>query len=465
MVGSRGSEWHRWEPHIHAPGTVLEDQYPASDGLELYLQTLETASPAVRAIGLTDYCITRSYERVKAEKDKGRLTGCDLLFPNIELRLNTGTVKGNFVNIHLLVCPDDPNHIAELNRFLGQLAFSAFNDKFVCTPTDLIRLGRRADPSRTNDEAALQHGCTQFKVSLDNLVEAHRSIEWAGDNILIAVAGNADGTSGVKEAADATLREEIEKAAHAIFASSLKQRDFWLGHGKATLNELRERYGGPKPCIWGCDAHELDRVAKPAEDRFCWIKGIPTFDALRQAYTDPERAYVAPVPPSWAAASQIIDEVTIEDAPWARTPTVHLNPGLVAIIGARGSGKTALADVIATGCDSYEESDEHPSFLARAREHLSGSRVTLKWSSGDDTVTRPLDSPVNWASDAYPRARYLSQQFVEELCSIEGMPALIREIERVIFEAHPSLERDGAVDFKELLELRARGYPNSLFGD
>ena len=38
------------------------------------------------------------------------------------------------------------------------------------------------------------------------------------------------------------------------------------------------------------------------------------------------------------------------------------------------------------------------------------------------------------------------------------MPGLIKEIERVIFEAHPSLERDGAVDFEELLELRARVY-------
>jgi hypothetical protein len=65
---------------------------------------------------------------------------------------------------------------------------------------------------------------------------------------------------------------------------------------------------------------------------------------------------------------------------------------------------------------------------------------------------------VNRSPEAYPRARYLSQQFVEELCSIEGMPALIKEIERVIFEAHPSLERDGAADFDELLELRARRY-------
>ncbi|UVO35642.1 hypothetical protein KUL72_30105 [Bradyrhizobium arachidis] len=35
------------------------------------------------------------------------------------------------------------------------------------------------------------------------------------------------------------------------------------------------------------------------------------------------------------------------------------------------------------------------------------------------------------------------------------MPELIREIERVIFETHPSLERDGAADFEELLDMRA----------
>lgn len=449
---SRGSEWHRWEPHIHAPGTVLNDQYPAN-GWDDYLTALEAASPSLRAIGITDYCVTRSYERVLEHKKNGRLPDCDVLFPNIELRLNTGTVKGHFVNIHLLVCPDDPRHVDELNRFLGQLTFSAFGDKFACTPTDLIRLGRRADPKKTAEEEALQHGCTQFKVSLDNLIEAHR-MEWASENIVIAVSGNADGTSGVKEAADAVLREEIETAAHAIFASSLKQRDFWLGKGKASVEELRERYGGCKPCIWGSDAHDMDHVAQPSEDRFCWIKGEPSFDALKQAHLDPERAYVAREPPSWATPSQIIDEVVILNAPWAKTPHIRLNPGLVAIIGARGSGKTALADVIAAGCDSYESNSERPSFLDRASEHLGGAEVTLSWGSGDP-MTRRLDSPVNWSSDAYPRARYLSQQFVEHLCSIEGMPTLIAEIERVIFEAHPTLERDGAVNFQELLELRA----------
>jgi hypothetical protein len=38
--------------------------------------------------------------------------------------------------------------------------------------------------------------------------------------------------------------------------------------------------------------------------------------------------------------------------------------------------------------------------------------------------------------------RYLSQQFVEELCSASGLTdGLLREIERVIFEAHPEHAR------------------------
>ena len=456
--GSRGSIWRRWEPHIHAPGTVLEDRYPKENGWDLYLDALEAVSPALRAIGVTDYCITRSYERMKKEKERGRLQECDLLFPNIELRLNTGTVRGNFVNIHLLVSPEDPNHLAELDRFLGRLSFSAFDDTFACTRSDLVRLGRRAGSIGLDDEAALKYGVTQFKLSLDNLLETYRRIDWAYENIIIAVAGNADGTSGVKEASDTTLREEIEKAAHAIFASSLKQRDFWLGSGTASVAELRERFGGPKPCLWGCDAHELPRVGKPAEDRFCWIKGVAAFDALRQACRVPERAYVGSSPPVGNAASQTIAEVRVEGACWIKTPALELNPGLVTVIGGRGSGKTALVDMIAAGSDSYQESGEKRSFLARAREHLSGSRVSVNWLSGGAYGSCPLDAPGNGSPDAYARTRYLSQQFVEELCSIEGMPGLIGEIERVIFEAHPSLERDGAVDFDALLELRAGAY-------
>jgi hypothetical protein len=68
------------------------------------------------------------YVRVKAEKeDNGRLPDCELLFPNVELRLGIRTKKGNFVNIHLLASSEDADHVKELNRFLSKLSFAAYN--------------------------------------------------------------------------------------------------------------------------------------------------------------------------------------------------------------------------------------------------------------------------------------------------------------------------------------------------
>lgn len=85
---------------------------------------------------------------------------------------------------------------------------------------------------------------------------------------------------------------------------------------------------------------------------------------------------------------------------------------------------------------------------------LTGASVALKWQEGDETC-RALDGFDNRSAVDYPHARYLSQKFVEELCSATGMSdELLLEIEKVIFEAHSFAERSGAVDFQELRELR-----------
>jgi hypothetical protein len=156
--------------------------------------------------------------------------------------------------------------------------------------------------------------------------------------------------------------------------------------------------------------------------------------------------------------SQVISQVKIDDADWATTPEIPLNPGLIAIIGARGSGKTALADVIAAGCDAITPSgwdaDENisPSFLARARRLIGDATATLTWGGGAD-ATRWLDGRDANGHLSFPRARYLSQQFVEELCSAKGVSdGLVDEIERVIFESHSQDDREWAIDFAELRE-------------
>ncbi len=148
----------------------------------------------------------------------------------MEVRLDVATSRGGFVNLHLFVSPEDPQHIDELQRLLSRLQFNAMQDRFDCTRADLIRLGKKADPNITDDGAALAYGASQFKVNFQQLREVYAESGWAKKNILIGVAGGAnDGTSGVREAADQTIRREIEGFAHVIFASSEAQREFWLG--------------------------------------------------------------------------------------------------------------------------------------------------------------------------------------------------------------------------------------------
>ena len=455
---SAGSVWLRWEPHIHAPGTLLNDQFAGEEPFKEYLNKIETATPAIKALGVTDYYSLSTYVAVRGAQDAGYLSECELIFPNVEMRLAIGTTRGSWVNIHLLVCPDDQDHVEQTERFMSRLTFRAHEDMFSCTEADLIRLGRSADPSLAEDRAALAYGATQFKVTLDTLRDAYEKSSWAKQNILIAVAGNeGDGSSGVRDAADATLRQEIDQFAHIIFSGNPNQREFWLGRKAASPQEIKNRYGELKPCLHGSDAHELAKVAAPDLNRYSWIKGKASFDTLRQACIDPKgRVFIGEEPPVTALPSQAISCVNITGADWLKNPHINLNSGLVTIIGARGSGKTALAEIIAAGCDALPSNLSDESFLLRAKSELQGAKVELQWGEDETrSQTRELDN-LNLHSTSYTRARYLSQQFVDDLCSSDGVgDKLLKEVERVIFEAHDINQKEGTISFDELLELRA----------
>ena len=318
---SKGSEWRRWEPHIHAPGTVMNNQYEGPTAWDDYISALEGVAPTIQAIAVTDYYVLDTYNEVLKHKAAGRLPEAKLIFPNLELRLDVATSKGGFVNLHLFVSPEDPDHIVEVQRLLSRLQFNVLQDRFDCTRMDLIRLGKKADPLISGENAALTYGASQFKVNFGQLRQIYSESAWAKKNILIGVAGGAsDGTSGVRAASDQTIRREIEGFAHIIFASSAAQRDFWLGKNDLGPDEIRARYRGLKPCLHGSDAHKLDDVATPFGDRFSWIKGDLEFDSLRQACIDPEgRAFVGANPPSFSIPSQVLSAIEILDAPWMRT--------------------------------------------------------------------------------------------------------------------------------------------------
>jgi hypothetical protein len=454
----RGAVWHRWDPHIHAPGTILSDQYKGADPWEEFLSRIEQSNPLIKALGITDYYSIALYEQVIEKKRGGRLSSVGLIFPNIEMRFGIETAKGSAINFHLLFSPEDSDHVARIKRFLWELHFQFQGESYRCAADDLIRLGKAYDPSIKDERKALEAGSIQFKANFDELRTAWKDSAWVQQNTLVAVAGrSADGTAGLQEDGSFTaLRREIETFAHIIFSAQPQQREFWLGKGTVTAEELSIKWGGRKPCLHGSDAHKNDKVGKPDLDRFCWIKGDLTFESLCQACIEPEgRAFVGSEPRRGALPSQTIERVEVSNAPWLTTSAVPLNPGLVAIIGARGSGKTALADLIAAGGYALSPHLNTSSFIRRAADHLADSESALTWESGETTAIPLRDVAVDELIDS-PRVQYLSQQFVEQLCSAEGLEdELLTEIERVIFQSHPVEDRMGASSFRELLDIRS----------
>ena len=66
-----------------------------------------------------------------------------------------------------------------MKRILKRLEFRAFKDRFDCTRAELIELGKRADPTITDEGVALRHGATQFKFNFDQLRKVIGESEWA----------------------------------------------------------------------------------------------------------------------------------------------------------------------------------------------------------------------------------------------------------------------------------------------
>ncbi|WP_024771785.1 TrlF family AAA-like ATPase [Aquimarina macrocephali] len=456
IVSPKGSVWHRWEPHIHMPGTIKADKFSGDNVIQQYLEKIKNASPPIRAIGITDYCVLDSYEKLLVLHKEGKLPNVELIFPNIELRYPVNAEKGSPINVHLLVCPDDADHIEKTKRFLRDLKFEFDGEKYGCTNDELIRLGRAFNPEVANDTQALKLGVEQTKISPEILREAFKAHKWARENIMVATAaGQGDGLGQIQESGLKAVREELQRMSHIIFSGRPGDKTYWSGKGADTSDTLKQKYGSLKPCLHGSDAHDLATVGEPDEDRYCWIKGDITFETLRQICFEPNgRVYIGKEKPIGGLPSDIIAEINVKNANWLKTPNIPINSGLVAIIGARGSGKTALVEMIAAGADSVDNKHTKRSFLERAKDYLTNTTSKLVWGNEESTEsTVNVDLLTEERED--PRVRYLSQQFVDQLCSSDGLAdELIEAIERVIYEAHAPENRLGARSFKELRDIK-----------
>ena len=477
----RGAEWRRWDLHVHTPASHLGNSFSGVTWPD-YVDALESAAKLhqVAVVGVTDYMTIDGYEILRATQrdDVNPRLDSVLLIPNIEFRCSPQTASGQALNIHLLVNVNEDDHVERIKHSLRNLRVSYKNQTYGCIKDDLIAFAK-AQNAVLGDDAAYKFGIEQFKPSHSEIFSWLESDGWLKANSIIGVANGKDGISGLPLDSFAATRDDLLCKSDFVFSGNPTDRLHYLGlKPSMPAEEIKRQYNSLKPCLHGSDAHSVDKLFEPDLKRYCWIKADPTFFGLLQTIKEPiERTYIGEVPPKLAeVAGQrtfFINHIEVKKnvasqlgENWLDKVSVPLNSDLVAIIGNKGSGKSALADVIALLGNS--KSGSKFSFLQKNRfrgksgdpaKQFSG---TITWLSGVKN-TRNLNAEPEVGS--IELVRYIPQGRFEDLCNdhITGKSNLFQtELQNVIFDHASDELRLGSLDFDQLVERQEGGFRDQL---
>lgn len=366
----RGSEWRRWDLHIHTPGTQKNDQYEGRtleekweryySDIEKYIGDGSDKCKAISVIGITDYLSIDNYKKVLNDN---RLSKCvDLILPNVEMRIQPMASESP-VNIHFIF---DPQVVDSLDsRFFAKLEFSYGESTYSARKDELIRLGRQIKIN-ANDEEAYKLGINQFVLPLDNVKKVFAYDSELRESTIIGVSNSTtDGVSGIvsnsfyrdSETGTSQLtlfRQSVYQFADFIFSANENDRKYFLGEKSDSKETVIQKCRSLKPCIHGSDAHNNSKIFEPDEKRYCWIKADPTFNGLRQMLYEPkDRVRISQLVPETKPEYHIIDKVVIEDEDFSADP-ILFNDKLTCIVGGKSTGKSILLHNLAYTIDKLQ---------------------------------------------------------------------------------------------------------------
>ncbi|WP_157466895.1 TrlF family AAA-like ATPase [Edaphobacter aggregans] len=417
-----GSMWGKWDLHFHTPASYDYDNKSLTnqqivDGL---------LATGVEVVAITDHH-TIDVDRIKELQKLGgdKLT----VLPGIEFRSELGGKE----TVHYIgIFPEDAN-LADL--------WTKLSGKLELTTEDIQKKG--------GDE----------KIYVPFTDGAEKIHELGG--IVTVHAGKK--TNSIENVGNTKFKMEFK-------ADLARTHIDILELGQVGDREIYEKTVFPSikhrlPLIMGSDNHNISSYLPKA---YCWIKGDPSFRTFQQLKSDPHRAYIGDEPPEMtridANPTKYIQSISFEKVANSKLNEewfdglVPINPGLVAIIGNKGSGKTALAEAI--GLLGNCESAESFSFLSdrkfrqaknnKAREF----EATLIWRNGH-SVIRKLSEPTD--ADMPRDVSYIPQSYLEEICNeVNNTPGsqFDAELKSVIFSHVAEHKKLNAESLDDLIRFQ-----------
>ena len=395
----KGSEWRKWDLHVHSPLSVLNNQYPrcsdSSPDWNRYINKLEEFED-ISAIGMTDYFSIDGYKKVIKFRKEGRLKNFNLILPNVELRLDTFVVKDKSKDINFHIIFSDKLEVEDIEKeFLESLDIEASGSKDgvagtrKLTKSAILAIGKQIKKYNPNfkDHSDEETAFKNITVRLKQVQELLRKDLFRG-KFLFVLSGSECADIDWKQAY--LTKRNFLQVAHILETGSSDTIKWALGKKDLSKEDFVKEFGLLKPSIFGSDAHSLDKICKPQEDKFCWIKADPTFEGLKQIVYEPEeRVRIQKINPASFKTTYSLSSVSISNSKInteleIREIDLPITLDLIAVIGGKGTGKTALLDLIANCYVDRVNSNDRNSFARRISEDCKDLNTKLKFIESSD---------------------------------------------------------------------------------
>jgi len=354
---TRGSEWRKWDLHVHTPNSHLNNKYncPFKDVAD------KIKLEQISVVGVTNYFIVEENEISNLQKELGMGF---LLIPNFEFRISDKNRDGEYINIHVLFNPGTVK-LSRIYESLARVTLNNIHDQppKYCTLENVKNLG--AESITVSFDELKNQLETDFKINEDFLI--------------VGVCRGQGNFRPDEKPRNINLAIKIDKVSHFIFGHA-DDADFFLNKEGDRVKDVPIQ----KSVICCSDAHTINDIGT----RFTWIKADLTFEGLKQIIYEPEeRVKIQLINPAFEFEKFTFTEIeasnpvkVFQSEPLLFEKNhIPLNQNLVTIIGGRGTGKSVLINYIANGFKQYNDISSNSIF------NLSAD-FKIKWKKSQQST-------------------------------------------------------------------------------